>query len=468
MPSSNEKTTITPYGGVDEIGGNKILVDDGSTRIFLDFGKSYSRRGKFYDWIDRPRQVNGIGDLLILGIVPKVPGLYRKDLLTLAGEWNPSEEKDPSVDAVLLSHAHGDHADYISLVREDIPIWMGEMTRGIIEFNEAEKKSDIEFEITKYKERPSQRNASKIERKIRTFRTGKRFEIDTMSVEPIHVDHSIPGCYGFIIRTRNSTIAYTGDLRMHGNKPELTEDFVKEASDAKPDLLLCEGTRIQEATSMTEKEVFETCKFFVNHVRDSFVFAEYSYKDFDRFATFYELAKQTGRKLLINPRTARYLETLSRLDPKLGVPRSDDENIGIYKKRVLKEDEGDEPYYKQSNVWTALDVNRKESGVIFALEREELIDVKPKGGVYIHANTEAYDEAGEVDEDRIRSWMEIFGLERVHVHCSGHASASELVRIVNRINPKRVVPIHTESANTFKVFFAERVTKAEQGRGIEL
>jgi len=31
-------TKMKFYGGVDEVGGNRILVEDGDTRIFLDFG----------------------------------------------------------------------------------------------------------------------------------------------------------------------------------------------------------------------------------------------------------------------------------------------------------------------------------------------------------------------------------------------------------------------------------------------
>lgn len=35
-------TGLTFYGGVNEIGGNKILLEDKDTRVFLDFGKSFS------------------------------------------------------------------------------------------------------------------------------------------------------------------------------------------------------------------------------------------------------------------------------------------------------------------------------------------------------------------------------------------------------------------------------------------
>ncbi|MFI5421775.1 MAG: MBL fold metallo-hydrolase, partial [Nitrososphaerales archaeon] len=279
----------TFYGGVNEIGGNKILIDDGETCIFLDFGKSFSLRGKYYDWIDKPRIVNGIGDLLSLGIVPQIPGIYRRDLLSLGGLWKDNE-KDVAVDAIVLSHAHADHADYISLLREQIPVYMGEMTREIIETLEAERYSDIEFEITGFKERPIvPRSDNVIKRDVRTFKTGKstgEFAIDSISIEAVHVDHSLPGCYGFIIRTSDATIVYSGDLRMHGSHPQLTEDFVLRAAEAKPDLMLCEGTRIEEPSSLSEGDIFDTFRFFIDQCKNSFVFADFAYKDIDRFETF--------------------------------------------------------------------------------------------------------------------------------------------------------------------------------------
>ena len=36
-----QETTLAFYGGVDEIGGNKIFIKDGDTRIFFDFGMSF-------------------------------------------------------------------------------------------------------------------------------------------------------------------------------------------------------------------------------------------------------------------------------------------------------------------------------------------------------------------------------------------------------------------------------------------
>jgi len=40
-------TKLTFYGGVNEIGGNKILLEDKGTKIFLDFGKSFTFGSSF-------------------------------------------------------------------------------------------------------------------------------------------------------------------------------------------------------------------------------------------------------------------------------------------------------------------------------------------------------------------------------------------------------------------------------------
>jgi len=39
---------LTFYGGFKEIGGNKILLEDKDTKIFFDFGMSFSKRGKSF------------------------------------------------------------------------------------------------------------------------------------------------------------------------------------------------------------------------------------------------------------------------------------------------------------------------------------------------------------------------------------------------------------------------------------
>lgn len=456
MPSSS---SITLLGGLNEIGGNKILIEDKGTRIFFDFGKSYAARAAYYDWMSSPRTVNGIGDFLTLGILPEISGIYRADLLRQAGR---RAKEDRSVDAVVLSHAHSDHADYISFLREDMPLWMGETCKDIIESLEAQKDARLEFEITKFKDRSDPKRKSEIRRKIHTFNTQSgRFNIDSIEIEPVHVDHSVPGCYGFIIRTSKSTIVYSGDLRMHGNRGDMTREFVERAKNAKPDLMLCEGTRINEPATMSERDVHDACLGHVKETKGGFVFAHYSYKDIDRFTSFHRIAKETDRKLVITPTVARYLEALSKRDTSLKIPKLDDPNIVIYKPRERTGsysdsdyDKLDRPYYNRENAWTAEKIKKYESQVIMAIgsyEISELIDIRPSRGIYLHSTSEPFNEEGEIDEARMRNWLRRFDLTRVFAHCSGHASGTDIDYIINEIAPKTLVPIHTIYPNMFRL-----------------
>lgn len=473
-------TKLTFFGGVNEIGGNKILLDDRGTRIFLDFGKSFGARAKYYDWTDKPRTANGIGDLLSLGLVPDISGIYRPDLLALAGR---KKKEDLLVHGLVLSHAHADHADYISFLREEIELYMGETTKRIIEAIEEDKKSTIEYEITSYKERPAERNDSKVQRKITTFNTEqvkkKKIVIDSIEVEPIHVDHSIPGCYGFIIRTSSKTIVYTGDLRIHGNNSSLTRDFVDRAAAEKVDVLLTEGTRIGQTDKTTENDVFETCKYFVGEAKEVLIYADYSYKDIDRFSTFYKVAKNSGRKLLIPIKAARYLAALATMQGNpLKLPFLDDENILIYKPRVksgsykdLDYAKEDRELYNLKNVWTAEDVKNRPSEVIATLGSyniEQLLDIAPSSGLYLHSSSEPFNEEGEMSEAKMDNWIKRFGLERIHAHCSGHASGRDLNEIVKTINPGKIVPIHTENPSLFKLLQGSKVSVPELAREMEL
>ena len=459
---------LTFYGGLSEIGGNKILLEDKGTRVLLDFGKSFATRSKYFDWTERPRQANGIGDFLALGILPTITGIYREDLLGLA---RLPKEPDKFVDAAILSHAHSDHADYLSFLREDIPIYMGETTRDIIRALEEEKSANIEFEITRFKRRPADRKDSPVLRDIRTFRSGRKFKLDSIEFEPVHVDHSLPGCYGFLITTSNSRIVYSGDLRMHGNRSDLTRDFVRMSREFQPDIMLCEGTRINESSSSTEKDVLDLCLNYIQQAKDHFVFAEYSYKDVDRFTTFYNLAKMTEKKMLITPKMARYLDALSK-DGALNVPDMEDETVVVYKPRAKSGSYSDSDYEKSDNelfekksqVWTSKEVKENQSKSIMTLgpyHIEELIDVCPDKGIYLHSASEPFSEEGEFDELRMENWMGRFGLVKLHAHSSGHASASELNYIVNQINPKRLIPIHTEHAELFQTFHSGRVKLAQ-------
>jgi ribonuclease J len=452
-------TSLTFYGGVHEIGGNKILLEDGDTKIFLDFGMSFKKRAEFFEEFLTPRTANGIGDFLAMGLIPDIKGIYREDLLKHAGR----QPEEPEIDAVLLSHGHADHTNYISFLHGDIPIFCGETTLKLLRAIEEQSKRDIESEVINFKKRPLFRadyRKPPIERIFKTFRTGDKLKIGSLEIEPIHVDHSVPGAYGFIIHTSSGSIVYTGDLRLHGSNSEMTKDFIKVAVEAEPIAMICEGTRIKETEDKTtEKDVYERGKKLLENKGLSII--DFNFKDVNRFKTFFKIAKELDRKIVISFKHACYLDQYST-DEKLNVPHCcGDKNILIFKPKIGTGTYDDSDYtdgyikcrLHNPNVVKADELDKDCMIVLNFWYFNTLVDIKPeKGALYMHSLSEPFDEEMEISFKRMKNWLDYFRLNFVQNHCSGHATGSDIKEIVKEVNPKVLFPIHTEFPGAFRRF----------------
>jgi len=434
---------ITCYGGVGEIGGNKFILEDRGVKVILDFGTGFSEGSDYFDSSISPRGVNGAGDLFEFDLLPQIPGLYSEGAL----QNTNVEYTEPEFDAVVLSHYHSDHTGRIEYIDPKIPVYCGETTSLIHDAYSASTGSPLRGHP------------------IRKFRTGDRFTIGPMEFRPIHVDHSIPGAYGFVIHTSGGTMIYTGDFRFHGPAGSMTKDLVDSARQEKPKLLLTEGTRVTpkgDSAGMSESAVKKEALKMVRGTR-SLVFSTFRGNDVDRVNTFFDACLETGRRLVVSMKVAMLLEKLSA-DRGLRVPRvGRDVDVYLRRKKTGKFDDSD--YYAWERPFiarglTSEDVRRRQGEVFLHLEAwnfPELIDIKPdRGGTYIHAATEAFNEEGEKEETLIRNWVEHVGFRYAQLHASGHAPGKEVGELVRTISAKKVVPIHTEFPQLFGQFNSER------------
>jgi len=401
-----------------------------------------------------------------MGLVPNLQNVYRTDLLKMMDRT----DTETDIDAVLLSHAHADHADYISFLNENIPVYMGDTCKLILEAIQMRSASKFEREILSFKPRPTDRKEDPIERDIQTFRTGDKFKIGSLEVEPIHVDHSVPGAYGFIIYTSSGPVVYTADIRLHGTNPQMTEDFIKKAVDVKPIVLLAEGTRINDLESdESEQKVYSECNTHVSKT-DKLAIADFNFKDMDRLRTFYNIAKENNRKFVVNVNDVPFLEHLSK-DPQLNVPKIDDENLKIFEPKKSTRKKFEREYLENLDVINAEELATQQGQALCAFSFWHfgaLIDMKPTpGALYMHSLSEPWNDEGKSDQKRVNLWLDHFGLNRVQSHCSGHSKGQDLLDIVKEIDSDMLFPIHTENPESYKKV-TEKLTIVQEAKKYEL
>jgi ribonuclease J len=420
---------------------------------------SFSKCGLFFEEYLKPRYSStGLKDLMTLKLLPYIDGVYRADLLELVKKAPHTES---SVDGVFLSHIHQDHSAYISLLDEKIPVYCSEITKCYAKSLLEAGRRSLETELYNFKKRPLiDKRAPPISRTFNTLTSEKPVKVGSITIKPFNVDHSVPGAMAFLICTSDKTIVYTGDLRLFGVQGDLTQRFIDEVAKEHVDILLCEGTRIDETESNSEDYVKKRSNNEVSKCKH-LVIADFAYKDLYRFLTFYQIAKDNGRKIAISKRHAYLLNELHGLQEINGVPEINDENILIYKDRKDTGQYKDSDYetwersfLSLANTVTADWIHDHQDKLVVCLtffDMSELIDIAPdKGSICIHSASEPHNEEQAIDEKRLNCWLEFFKLEKHHFHASGHASGVELQRLVKTINPAVLIPIHTEKPELFQ------------------
>lgn len=453
------KTSLTFYGGANEIGGNKILLQEKDAKIYFDFGQSFHfGEDYFYEYL-QPRAANGLEVYFEFDLVPKVPKLYSKEML----ELTDLKYQKPDVDAVFISHSHSDHVGHISFLDPTIPVHMGHGTKRIMDIYHTIYSSL--FPVG--------------ENNFQLFRSGDKIKVKHLEVEPIHVEHSIPGAYGFIVERDGGPLVYTGDFRMHGPRRDMSEELMNKASKAKPEVLLCEGTRMypdgEPEHNYTEAEVEKKVTELTEETK-GLVLAYFSMSNIDRFMSFYNAAKKTGRKMVIGTELA-YI--IANLREKITVLPDvlNDKHVKVYFRLSKSCTFCDKDYRKwerdfMKNMITYKEIRERPGSYLMHMnfyKLMELVYLRPEKATFIYSMSEHFYEGEDNEEQRAvwENWMRHFGIRFEKAHCSGHASRKDLKEFIRKVKPDILVPIHTEHSEVFRDFHKD-VRMPEKGKEMKI
>lgn len=359
-----------------------------------------------------------------------------------------------AIDYVLFTHCHGDHYGLYQQIPSNIPMYIGPVAKEILKIvasytNQEEGKAIIE--------------------QMRTYQAGKKMNIGrTITIMPLYVDHSAADAYMFYLEAAGKTILFTGDFREHGIVGErermwrVLEKFVPKNID----VLITEGTILSRTTShnmpRTEEELGQQAAVYFSQKKYNFVLV--SSTNMDSIMEFYHNTPK-GKDFICDLYQAEIMLTAMKgMEQKGFFPKYrkafDHPVIYVLGKenkrwetarkigKSLKDPISIEPIsssqmYKNGFVMLVRKNLYPQKKSTFEKMRDSFYHVD---GQIIYSLWDGYLEGKHMDS-KILAF--IGNRPIIHLHTSGHAYAETIARLIKTVNPKTIIPMHTECADTF-------------------
>lgn len=381
-------TTVLTFLATGNPTGLKFTVEHGDARAIFDFGREHAPGRDVFSLGLAPRAGRELEDLIAVGMAPRLDGVYH--------DWDGRT-------SVFISHLHLDHTFLVRYLDPAVPLYypaaMEELRAACAATGFVPWRSPAGTPVTDRE----------------TVRCGE------IEVQFVAVDHDLPGATGFLIKTPDLSLAYTGDHRWHGLHPELTAAFAQAARGV--DVLIQEAVSlaprdpvIPPAERLTESKLIARFRDVIGATR-GLVIANLYPMNRERIAAFGQASIDSGRVLLMGRQDAAVAGWQGVLDDSRTV---------------------------------AADPSRHSIALSFN-SLPALIDLRPPdGSVFIHSEGTplgVWDPAWNV----MLAWTQVFGLELIHVGSSGHSLPEDLSRMVRSVMPRVVLPVHTRAPELLEV-----------------
>ena len=399
------------HRGAQEIGGSCVELESDGSRIVLDVG-----------W-PLDQELNADPPL------PLVPGLAEGD--------------DPGLLGVLISHPHLDHWGLLSKVHPDVPVFIGEDAARILRESMFFSPAGCDIAPAGF------------------LRHEQPFDLGPFRITPYLADHSAFDAYSLLIEAGGKRLFYTGDLRAHGRKRALFERLVR-SPPPDVDVLLLEGTVIHPdggSRSGPDEDAVERA------LRDEFqrtqglALVAFSPQNVDRLVSVYKAARDASRVFV----TDLYAHTVARATGNTRIPQAGFPHLRVYvqhRHRVKIKKAGEiwrveAPAVKRARIYPE-EIAADPAGHVMLFRTSMIRDMEYIGALGDAALVWSM-WSGYLKKDPtltlIRAFTRRHNIRQTIHHASGHASLSDLQRLVEAFDPARVVPIHTFGSDRYPEHF---------------
>lgn len=427
------------YRGTHEIGGSclELTSNSGLTRLVIDVGLPLvNSDGSPFEW-NKYKMLN-TEQLLDEKILPRIQKLY--------------EDSEPSVSAVLLSHAHLDHYGLFKFIHPDIPLYMSTGTMSLAEVSNIFLGVGVGLQRAK------------------TFTTWQPFQIEEFTITPYLVDHSAPDAAAFLIEGDGQRIFYTGDFRGHGRKGVLLDRLTTNPP-SKIDYLVMEGSMLGRSEGLYPDEAAVEQAIY-NQINDqpSLTFIFTSSQNLDRLVSIFRAAKRSGKTLVIDLYTAFVLDKLGIISA--SIPQFDWEGIRVlfshYHAGKLAEQDKNLLYkYRRAKINFEEIKQNPLNNVLLAKDSRYFRLLCGK----LQPNTKALAIYsmwhGYLERSDLSQFLETKGIPITEIHTSGHAYVSHLQKLVDALKPRFIIPMHTFYPEKYRDMFSN-VIQLKDGQQMNL
>ena len=376
--------------GQNQIGGSIIEVSSKNTKIILDVGSN-------------------LDDKEI--VVPEIEGLFKGEA---------------KYDGVLISHYHSDHEGLATKILPEIPIYMGEKSYEI-------HKVTREYIKKEYLKEP------------KTFKADEEFLIGDIKITPYLCDHSAFDSHMFLLECEGKKILYTGDFRSNGRK--YFEPLLRKLP--KVDVLITEGTNLSNdkigKINLTEKEL-EKRGIELLKGNDRPVFVLMAGTNIDRIVTFYKIANATKRLFLLDTYAGQITATIGGNIPN---PKTFSK-VKIFQTSSRKHEILEN--YPKNKIWKNK-IAKSNFLMCVRTSMKKYLESYPnefsfEGCILFYSMWEGYKK--QEDTKEFLEFMEEKGVKIISLHTSGHADEKDFDKLIKKIEPEIIIPVHTENSEWFK------------------